>query len=221
MSCRVVYLCRSCGGKLRRLPLEFLMLYCAAMEPNPLSEPDLLRWYWMSLYMRLPDAGIAATFPSEDAAREQLLNVRWPNGIVCSDCESDKVGQKTARAIYKCGSCGYQMSVTAGTALSSTNIPILLWLLAAEEYITRQATGRKNMLTNASFMKFLGTRSNDTAVRVKRKLKADLEPGGVGMLLACICSPDDEEQFAETPTRSEFDACSAHVLQRNLSRSRR
>lgn len=175
----------------------------------------------MSLYVRLPAAGIAVTFPSEDAARERLLDVRWPNGIVCPDCESDRVGKKTARDIYKCHSCGYQTSVTAGTALNSTNIPILLWLLAAEEYIIRQATGRKNMLTNARFMKFLGTRSNDTAVRVKRKLKADLEPGGVGMLLACICPPGEDAQLTEAPARSDFDAFAADVLQRDLTRSRR
>ncbi|NVO23321.1 transposase [Donghicola mangrovi] len=207
--------------RFRRLPREILMQYCVAMEPSSLSEPELLRWYWMSLYVRLPDAGIAVTFPSEDAARERLLNVRWPNGIVCPVCEGDRVGQKTARDIYKCNSCGYQTSVTSGTALNSTNIPILLWLLAAEEYVIRQATGRKNMLTNARFMKFLGTRSNDTAVRVKRKLKADLEPGGVGMLLACICPPDDEAQLVEAPLRSDFDALTADVLQRNLTRSRR
>ena len=197
------------------------MLYCVAMQTKPLSEPELLRWYWMSLYMRLPDAGIAATFPSEDLARERLSDVRWPNGIRCPNCESDQVGQKTARELFKCGRCGHQTSVTAGTALSSTNIPILLWLLAAEEYITRHATGRKGMLTNARFMAFLGTRSNDTVVRVKRKLAADLEPGGVGMLLSCICLPDTEGLLAETPARDEFEALVAEVLRRNLARPRR
>ncbi|MEQ5872675.1 transposase [Sagittula sp. NFXS13] len=197
------------------------MLYCAGMEPKPLSEPELLRWYWMSLYMRLPVAGIAATFPSEDAARARFRDVRWPQGIVCPDCKSNRVGQKTARDIYKCGSCGHQTSVTAGTALSSTNIPILLWLLAAEEYITRQATGRKNMLTNASFMAFLGTRSNDTVVRVKRKLREDLEPGGTGVLLACIRSPDGDDRLAQTPGRDDFDALAADIFQRNQVRVRR
>ena len=175
----------------------------------------------MSLYRRLPDAGVAATFPSEDLARRRLFDVRWPNGITCPACRSDQVGQKTARDLFKCGRCGHQTSVTAGTALSSTNIPILLWLLAGEEYITRHATGRKGMLTNARFMAFLGTRSNDTVVRVRRKLAADLEPGGVGMLLACICLPDAEGLLAEIPSRDEFEAAIAEVSRRNLARSGR
>lgn len=175
----------------------------------------------MSLYMQLPTAGVAATFPSEDLARARLCKVRWPDGIVCAVCESKRIGQKTTRDVFKCGDCGHHVSATAGTALNSTNIPVLLWLLAAEEYISRQASGRTNMLTNANFRVFLGTKSNDTVVRVKKKLKADLEPAGTGMLLACVCLMDGGEFLHGLPNRDDYDALFASVGQRSLASLRR
>lgn len=94
-------------------------------------------------------------------------------------------------------------------------------MLAAEEYITRQASGRTNMLTNASFRVFLGTKSNDTVVRVKKKLKADLEPGGTGMLVACVSPTDGGDFPLGVPNRDDYDALFASIAQRNLSSLRR
>lgn len=197
------------------------MGYLTVMNANPLSEKELLRWYWMWTYLRLPKAGIAVSLASEDAARERLCMVRWPDGIVCPGCGDQRIGQKTARDLFKCGSCGHHVSATAGTALHSTNLPVLLWLLAAEEYVIRQATGKITMLTNARFGVFLGTRSNDTVVRVKKKLKADLEPGGEGLLLACASIADRTDMPRRNPIRDDYDDLVSAIGERNISAFRR
>lgn len=186
-----------------------------------MSQKEQLRWYWMSLYMRLPAKGIAVAIPSEDAARERLCKMRWPAGIVCPSCAGERTGQKTARDIFKCGQCGHHVSVTAGTALHSTNLPVLIWLLAAEEYITRQATGKASMLTNAQLGKFLGKSSNDTVVRIKKKLIADLKPGGDGLLRDCVSLVDQQDFIEGNPSRDAYDALVATVMQQNFTAARR
>lgn len=197
------------------------MSYLGQMHEKPLSEKELFRWYWMTRYLRLPTEGIAKALPSEEAARDRLCVVRWPEGIVCPNCGDQRTGHKTARDLFKCGNCGHHVSVTAGTALHSTNLPVLLWLLAAEEFVVRQATGKTAMLTNARFGLFLGTRSSDTVARVKKKLKADLLPGGEGLLLACISMADGDEISAGSASRTAFDDLVATVMERNSGALRR
>lgn len=161
------------------------------------------------------------SLPTEEAARNRLIEVRWPQGVICSKCGSQKVGQKTKRETFSCRNCRYQISATSGSFMHSTNLPVLLWFLAGEEYIKRQATGRANMLTNAKFGAFLRRKSNDTVVRVKKALKTDLELGPSGLLIACICVAPEMTVREKRPTRDDYEALIAAVNERNFASFRR
>lgn len=84
-------------------------------------------------------------FQNEDAAREHLEALHWPNGPVCPHCESKDTkrlppqrGRKTKahpegalrKGVVQCNDCRKQFTVTVGTVLESSKIPLHKWLLA-------------------------------------------------------------------------------------------
>ncbi|MCH9035986.1 MAG: IS1595 family transposase [Chloroflexi bacterium] len=71
-------------------------------------------------------------FHSEENCREYLEGLRWPNGIECPRCGSEKISRSYTRNQYDCNlSCGYQFSVTSGTMMHDTHLPLRKWLVAA------------------------------------------------------------------------------------------
>ena len=72
-----------------------------------------------------------ALFPDEEAARAWFERVRWPDGPVCPSC--GMVGKsywiRTARR-WDCKRCRHQFTVTAGTPMHRTHLPLLTWAQA-------------------------------------------------------------------------------------------
>src|SRR5438105_3375522 len=81
---------------------------------------------------------LAPQFTDEDGARAFLESKRWPNGPVCSHCGfqgqsyriEPKAGSKTRKGVLKCGACREQFSVTVGTIMEDSHIPLNKWLFA-------------------------------------------------------------------------------------------
>lgn len=69
-------------------------------------------------------------FRSEDACREYLERLRWPDGAACPRCGSDSVSEIRDRDQFDCNSCRYQFSVTAGTIFHDTKLPLWKWFVA-------------------------------------------------------------------------------------------
>jgi transposase-like protein len=75
-------------------------------------------------------------FTDNDAAREALEAVRWPDGPVCPHCGSigpmvAKVGGKRHRpGLYYCNGCEGQFTVTVGTVFERSKIPLSKWWMA-------------------------------------------------------------------------------------------
>src|SRR6185437_14885805 len=75
----------------------------------------------------------AERFHNEEAARKFLENLRWPDGPICPHCGVIGAAYATKRAgVYRCASkeCRKDFSVTVGTLMERSHIPIHKWLLA-------------------------------------------------------------------------------------------
>jgi transposase-like protein len=84
-------------------------------------------------------------FADESKCRKYLEDLRWPNGVRCPRCGSDKVkrivsvnsrakvdprtGERPKRHQFDC-SCGYQFSVRVGTVFHDSHLPLWKWFLA-------------------------------------------------------------------------------------------
>ena len=70
-------------------------------------------------------------FHGEDVCREHLYKIRWPDGFVCLKCGvMDTPFNVASRNLHQCKHCGYQASVTAGTVMEKTRIPLIKWFWA-------------------------------------------------------------------------------------------
>ena len=69
-------------------------------------------------------------FHSEDACREYLEKLRWPEGIECPRCQSKSISEIRDRDQFDCNSCRYQFSVTAGTIFHDTHLHLWKWFAA-------------------------------------------------------------------------------------------
>ena len=72
---------------------------------------------------------LEARFSTEEACRDYLAQMRWPNGFRCPRCGHGKAWP-VGKVLFQCGECGYQASVTAGTIFDKTRKPLVLWFRA-------------------------------------------------------------------------------------------
>ena len=68
----------------------------------------------------------------DDAAREYLEKLRWPDGPICPHCGGVDNAYGTKRGIYRCANaeCRKDFSVTVGTIFERSKIPLHKWLTA-------------------------------------------------------------------------------------------
>lgn len=104
-------------------------------------------------------------FSDEDACRDYLVQLRWPEGFICPRC-GEKAGWPASRGRMICRSCRYQASVTAGTIFEGSHKPLRLWFRAIW-HITSQKNGASAM----GLQRVLGLRSYQTAWTWLHKLR--------------------------------------------------
>ena len=69
-------------------------------------------------------------FNTDAKCRELLERLRWPNGVACLRCGSMGVSDIENRNQYDCNDCRYQFSVTAGTIMHDSHLPLRKWFMA-------------------------------------------------------------------------------------------
>ncbi len=72
---------------------------------------------------------VVEKYSTDDHCREALLHLRWPDGVRCLKCKSEKVAPVHDRKVFVCYSCDYQFSVTVGTIFHDTHLPLTKWFL--------------------------------------------------------------------------------------------
>jgi hypothetical protein len=71
-------------------------------------------------------------FADEAACAAYLAAARWPHGFVCPGCDKTRAWElQTKPWTYECAGCGRQTSVTAGTIMHHSKLPLTTWFWAA------------------------------------------------------------------------------------------
>jgi len=79
-----------------------------------------------------------AIYHDNDAAREHLETLLWPDGPYCPHCGvmGDRItklkGKSTRPGVHKCKDCRKPFTVTIGTVMERSKIPLCKWVLAAQ-----------------------------------------------------------------------------------------
>jgi hypothetical protein len=71
-------------------------------------------------------------FATESACAQYLFERRWPEGFVCPGCGGGRAWLlQTKTFTNECADCGRQTSVTAGTIMHASKLPLTIWFWAA------------------------------------------------------------------------------------------
>ena len=117
-------------------------------------------------------AEFEACFATEQACREYLCQLRWPEGFRCPRCGHDKAWA-VRTALLECAGCGHQASPTAGTIFQDTRQPLQSWFRAMW-----WLTSQKNGASALGLQRVLGLGSYKTAWTWLHKLRrAMVRPG--------------------------------------------
>ena len=69
-------------------------------------------------------------YGTDAACRELLERLRWPDGVACPRCGSLGISELRKRPVFDCNACRYQFSVTAGTIMHDSHLPLRKWFIA-------------------------------------------------------------------------------------------
>lgn len=125
----------------------------------------------------------APIYHDDDKAREHLERLLWPDGPECPRCHAvaNRItklhGKSTRPGVYKCKDCRKPFSVTVGTVMERSHIPLSKWVLAAQ----LMASSKKGM-SALQLQRMIGT-NYETAWFLFHRLReaaTDLEPGPIG-----------------------------------------
>ncbi len=70
-------------------------------------------------------------FRDDERCRAYLTACRWPEGFRCRHCGAASAFELPRRGLWQCKACDRQTSVTAGTVLHRTRVPLTVWFWAA------------------------------------------------------------------------------------------
>jgi hypothetical protein len=81
-------------------------------------------------------------FGTEEQCAEALKRARWPEGFRCPRCDDARhyLVSHGARKLFQCIGCRHQASVTAGTMMEHSKLPLTTWFLAIH-LISQAKTG--------------------------------------------------------------------------------
>lgn len=94
-------------------------------------------------------ADLEARFSTEEACREYLYRLRWPDGFSCPACQESKAWP-VGRGLFECAECHHQTSVTAGTLFQDTRKPLQTWFRVMW-WVTTQKDGASAMGLHRTF----------------------------------------------------------------------
>jgi transposase-like protein len=110
---------------------------------------------------------LVAKYSKDEDCREALKHLRWPDGVKCLRCQSEKVAPVKEREVYVCYSCQYQFSVTVGTIFQDTHLPLTTWF-----FVTYLMTESRKGISANQVKRMLGIGSYKTAWYLCHRIRA-------------------------------------------------
>ena len=118
------------------------------------------------------DAELRAWFPDDDACRDYLEWLRWPDGFVCPRCGTVR-SWRMGDGRFWCERCRRRVSVTMGTIFHRTRTPLTVWFAAAW-----YMTSAKNGVSAKTLQRLLGFGSYQSAWTMLHRFRTAMVRAG-------------------------------------------
>jgi len=109
-------------------------------------------------------------FANDEHVEEWFVRWRWPEGVRCPSCSSLEMTRLRTRRLWQCRSCRKQCSVTSGTAMHRTKVPLRVWAYALWLMGTRRVS-----VSALQLQRETGLGSYETAWWLLHKVRATLD----------------------------------------------
>ena len=136
-----------------------------------------------------------ATYGTEEQCEAELEKSRWPEGYLCSKCNSPDpyIYRKKLLKIFQCSNCRDQVSLTQGTIFHSTKLTLIKWFQAMF-FMTQN----KNNISALELKRHIGV-GYSAAWRVKHKLMQVMYEREITTKLSGRVEVDDAYLGGELP----------------------
>jgi transposase-like protein len=140
------------------------------------GEPKFVRQMTLAEFDRL--------FPDEDSCKRYLMEHRWPNGVHCPRCDTEKIYKAKRPWAWECHKCGphaYRFSLIAGTVFENTNYPLLVWFKVLYLMLTS-----KKGISALQIHRMIGSGSYRTAWFMCHRLRAAMHDPEFQQLMGIV-----------------------------------
>jgi len=128
---------------------------------------------------------LKSQFATEEACKQYLTKLRWPNGVHCPRCNNEKVYVLKARPFHwlcKATDCGgkngYRFSVITRTVFENTNYPLRTWF----EVIYLMTQSKKGM-SALQIHRQIGSGDYRTAWYMCHRIRAAMQDSDIKKML--------------------------------------
>ncbi len=127
---------------------------------------------------------------NEEEARQYMESILWPGGPRCPHCGSGKswdIRRTSARSgVYECAVCGKQFTVTVGTVMHGSHIPLRQWLIAFH-----LMTSSKKGVSALQLQRNLGLGSYRSAWHLAHRIRLSMNEDAVLKMLCGTVEVDE------------------------------
>jgi transposase-like protein len=130
----------------------------------------------------MPASNLSKTFLHDDeAALAHIEAALWPDGPICPHCgATDRIyelkGKSTRPGVRKCGHCRKPFTVTVGTIMERSHVPLHKWMQAI-----CLMTSSKKGISSHQLHRILGVKY-DTAWFMSHRIREAMRDGSLGPL---------------------------------------
>jgi len=133
---------------------------------------------------------VSAKLGTDEQCIAYLESRRWPEGVRCLTCGTDKISRITSsskkqdvRKLYQClePTCKQQFSATSGTLFHDSHLPLHKWFLAVA-FMTQAKKG----MSAKQLQRHLGLKSYQTAWYLCHRIRKAMEESGGAPLMGIV-----------------------------------
>ena len=106
-------------------------------------------------------------FDSEESCEKHLREIREKEGVVCSKCGSKKHYWDKATKSWRCAKCSHETTLTAGTVMHGSKLPLMYWFTAMH-----LITATKKTISAAEMQRQLGHKRYQPIWEMMHKLRS-------------------------------------------------
>ena len=108
----------------------------------------------------------ANKFPDEVTCRQRLKEIRDKEGVECKKCACTDHYWLSTRQQFQCQQCGFRTTLTSGTVMEDTKLPVRLWFMGMH-----LITSTKKSISAKELQRQLGLKRYQPAWEMLHKLR--------------------------------------------------